>query len=101
MNSICIVLYCIDIMIQFPIVRTREKKINRGSVTCHKGGGGRAEAEGRMRPHGHMSQGRMRPHGHMSKGRRHPHGHMSKGHGQMSKGRKHPHSIHIRGQKSQ
>ena len=26
-------------MIQFPIVRTREKEINRGSVTCHKGGG--------------------------------------------------------------
>ena len=35
-------------MIQFPIVRTREKDINRGSVTCHKGGCVRG-GQGRMR----------------------------------------------------
>ena len=56
-------------MIQFPIVRTREKEINRGSVTCHKGGGIRmvtchkgggirmvTRSQGRKHPHGHMSQ---------------------------------------------
>ena len=49
MNSICMYCIVLILMIQFLIVRTREKEINRGSIRMvtwsrHKGGGGRAEA---------------------------------------------------------